>query len=486
MAKKLKSSWNIKQFLGIILTCTITTVLIVQVLNSRRDAEIARIMQILPHLDANAGGQNGKLIAAEGVVDPTTTTATTPQTQGTLVTGLSAKGDLGPHDNEILARLESLALELEKSQKLQAQKFERERRILEKKITNLRGLPPDLTLLEKLAFLFPYDPARRFPAYIWQTWNYDKLKYSKGTRTRMRNRRLLNDLKSNKQNWDDKNPGFVHEVLSDKNMEALVHYHYHKIPEIITAFDSLPSTVLKVDFFKYLVLLAKGGLYADMDTVPLQPIPNWIPEDMDPLGIGLLVGIEYDSPVNDQTVWKNTYARRLQFGNWIIQAKPGHPVLRSIVAQITEETLRKLEEEIDAEETDVGVASGSGSGSKFGRNTLARLKSKTSLMKTPDDDLGIMKWTGSGVWTDAVFTYFNDYMKSGLFSKTTWRDFHNLLEPKLLSDVLVFPEFTFNAPAEINSNDLYKDLYFTTHEFKKFWKTGKPREGKEKRDGAEQ
>ena len=282
MAKKLKSSWNIKQFLGIILTCTITTVLIVQVLNSRRDAEIAKIMQILPNLDANAGGQNGKLIAAEGVVDPTTTTATTPQTQGTLVTGLSAKGDLGPHDNEILARLESLALELEKSQKLQAQKFERERRILEKKITNLRGLPPDLTLLEKLAFLFPYDPARRFPAYIWQTWNYDKLKYSKGTRTRMRNRRLLNDLKSNKQNWDDKNPGFVHEVLSDKNMEALVHYHYHKIPEIITAFDSLPSTVLKVDFFKYLVLLAKGWSlrrygYRSFATNPQLDSRGWTP-----------------------------------------------------------------------------------------------------------------------------------------------------------------------------------------------------------------
>ena len=415
MKRKLKSSWNIKQLLGVILTCTITTVLIVQVLNSRRDAQIAKIMQLLPNLDSHAG-QNGKLIAADGAIDPTATMQS--QTGNALVTGLSGKGDLGPHDNEILARLESLALELEKSQKLQVQKFERERRILEKKITDLRGLPSDLTLLEKLAFLFPYDPARRFPAYIWQTWNYDNLKYSKGTRTRMRNRRLLNDLKSNKQNWDDKNPGFVHEVLSDKNVEALVHYHYHKIPEIITAFDSLPSTVLKVDFFKYLVLLAKGGLYADMDTVPLQPIPNWIPEDMDPLNIGLLVGVEYDSPANDKTLWKDTYARRLQFGNWIIQAKPGHPVLRSIVAQITEETLRRLEEEGDAEEVDVEAGSGSGSGQR----TLARLKSKAKFMKAPDDDLGIMKWTGSGVWTDAIFTYFNDYMKSGLFTKTTWKD----------------------------------------------------------------
>ena len=54
-----------------------------------------------------------------------------------------------------------------------------------------------------------------------------------------------------------------------------------------------------------------------------------------------------------------------------------------------------------------------------------------------------------------------------------------------MSDVLVFPEFTFNAPAEINSNDLYKDLYFTTHEFKKFWKMSNPKEGKEKRGEVE-
>ena len=87
----------------------------------------------------------------------------------------------------------------------------------------------------------------------------------------------------------------------------------------------------KNGFFRYLILFAKGGVYADIDTFPIQPIPNWIPENVSPLDIGLIVGVESDS---NSPNWRSESVRRLQLGQFVMQSKPGHPILREIIAQI--------------------------------------------------------------------------------------------------------------------------------------------------------
>lgn len=345
-------------------------------------------------------------------------------------------------DQDIIKKFQELTEEIKSKQEDQAHQFEKQRRTLEKKIKELKKLPSDATLREKLVFSFEYDSSRKFPAFIWQTFDNsainnrhvqddlaEKIKDKKG-------QVMSEEMASNKANWDEKNPGFVHEIFNEDIINAMVRHYYVSIPEVIEAYNALPTKILKIDYFKYLILLARGGLYADMDTVPLQPIPNWIPGDVEPRKIGLIIGIEHDAQDN---TWKNDYVRRLQFGTWIIQAKPGHPIIREIVAQITETTLQR--------------------------------KKDNELNLNFRNDFNIMTWTGSGVWTDIIFTYFNDYLRSGIARKVTWKEFHNLKTPKVLSDVLIFPQFSFNAPNTIQSDDPNKVLYFTTHDSAKFWKT---------------
>lgn len=330
-------------------------------------------------------------------------------------------------DEEMLQKFEKLTEEIKRSQHEQAKNFERQRRALERKIKELKKVPNDATLREKLSYTFEYDSMSKFPAFIWQTW--DQVITDK-------NHDGIDDLiASNKANWDEKNPGFVHEIYNEDIINAMVRHFYGNIPEVLEAYNALPAKILKIDFFKYLILLARGGVYADMDTVPLQPIPNWIPSDIEPKKLGLIIGIEHDA---HDSSWRTDFVRRLQFGTWIIQAKPGHPIIREIVAQIVEITLQR--------------------------------KSKNELNLNFRNDLNIMSWTGSGVWTDVIFTYFNDYLRSGVTKKVTWKEFHNLKTPKLLSDVLIFPNFSFNAPNKIANDDPLKQLYFTTHESAKFWK----------------
>ncbi|CAR29171.1 ZYRO0G02310p [Zygosaccharomyces rouxii] len=326
-------------------------------------------------------------------------------------------------DADLIQSFENLANELKKKQEDQAREFERHRQELEKKLQELKLSPEHATLREKLAYNFRYDERKRFPAYIWQIGGVS------GTEE-------LKNLEEQERNWRDKNPGFVHEIVTDEMMNALVRHYFSSVPDVINAYNALPSKVLKVDFFKYLILLARGGVYADIDTDPLQPVPNWIPENMDPANIGLIVGVEHEAESPD---WRSRYVRRLQLGTWIIQAKPGHPVIREVVANITETTLQR--------------------------------KNEGTLNINLRSDKNIMTWTGSGVWTDVIFSYLNDYLRSGNTDRITWGWFNQLKEPRQIADILAFPPFSFNAPKTINNDDVNKPLYLIHHQAKKSWKT---------------
>ncbi|CEP20598.1 HOC1 [Cyberlindnera jadinii] len=326
-------------------------------------------------------------------------------------------------ENQLADRLEQIADRLVKQQDERISQLEADRKVLEKKIQELRRPPADSTLREKLAFLFPYDQSKKFPAYIWQSWKYG-----------LNDDRFGEKFKEGEMQWAVKNPGFVHELFNDDTSHAIIHYLYVTIPEVIEAYEALPSIVLKMDFFRYLLLLARGGIYADVDTLPLQPVPNWIPENVSPNEIGMIIGIESDPDTPD---WRKTYARRLQFCQWVIQAKPGHPILREVVAKITEITLQK----------------------------------KNNEELVVDNNLDILEWTGAGIWTDVVFTYFNDYVQSGIFSKITWKDFTKLTVPKLMSDILVLPITSFSPGiGTMGAQDEDHPLAYVKHYFENIWK----------------
>lgn len=55
---------------------------------------------------------------------------------------------------------------------------------------------------------------------------------------------------------------------------------------------------------------------------------------------GLVIGIEADPDRDD---WSEWYARRIQFCQWTIQAKPGHPILRELILNITATTLASVQ-----------------------------------------------------------------------------------------------------------------------------------------------
>lgn len=285
-------------------------------------------------------------------------------------------------------------------------------------LEDLRSKP----LRQQLSYQFPYDPEGKFPGYIWQTWKHTPAEKDFGEQFR-----------PSEASWSEKHPGFVHEVITDSVAVHLIRHLYSSVPNVIEAYTALPEPVLKADFFRYLILLARGGIYSDIDTQALKPATEWVPAEVPRSSYGLVVGIEADP---DRPDWQEWYSRRIQFCQWTIQSKPGHPVLRDIVATITEETLKAQAE--------------------------GRLTSK-KLLKS------IVEFTGPALWTDRIFDFFNNpeyFDMSTSKGNITWKQFTGITQAKKVGDVVVLPITSFSpGVGQMGAGTEDDEMAFVKHNF---------------------
>ena len=276
-----------------------------------------------------------------------------------------------------------------------------------------------LSLYDKLAYQYPYDVDSKFPAYIWQTWKWTP---ANGEFT----------FREQEATWTEQHPGFIHEVITDGVAVHLLRLLYASVPEVLEAYNALPLPVLKADFFRYLILLARGGIYSDIDTFAIRSALEWIPESVPREAIGLVIGIEADP---DRPDWKDWYSRRIQFCQWTIQSKPGHPVLREIVTRITMETLRQ----------------------------------KRAGLLDGITNKGVIEFTGPAVWTDVIFEYFNDdryFDMTNSKGAIDWKNFTGMESPKRVGDVIVLPITSFSPGVQqMGAKDYDDPMAFVKHDF---------------------
>ncbi|KAG5973141.1 hypothetical protein E4U55_000656 [Claviceps digitariae] len=300
-----------------------------------------------------------------------------------------------------------------------------------------------MSTYDKLAYAYPYDIESKFPAYIWQTW-----------------KRTPRDggfeFRDQEASWTIQHPGFVHEVITDDVAVSMLNLFYASVPEVLEAYRALPLPVLKADLFRYLILLARGGIYSDIDTFAIKSALEWVPSHIPRQSIGLVIGIEADP---DRPDWADWYSRRIQFCQWTIQSKPGHPVLREIITRITNATL-----------------------------TLKKEGRLTSF-----DGRDVVDLTGPAVWTDVIMDYLNDARFFDLKNsrgKIDWHDFTGIEMSKRVGDVIVLPITSFSPGVEqMGSKDYDDPMAFVKHDFEGTWKPESERhigEQKEEEEGQPQ
>lgn len=361
-------------------------------------------------------------------------------------------------------------------------------------VGRLNRMAPNSPLRAQLAHAFPYNAKASIPKSIFQTWKVGP-----------EDNAFPRSLKAPFESWTKKNPNHVHTLIPDALLDAFVEQEFANVPSVVEAWHLLPKIILKADFFRYLVVFARGGVYSDTDTFCLKPIDEWAlyqeeyrgsrdkyvkgsrfgavdrvphvgiapsdPLDAQDTTVGLVIGIEADP---DRPDWAEWYARRIQFVQWTLMGKRGHPLLRELIARIVEETLRRR---------------------KMG--TLNKIEGK-------DWGGDVMHWTGPGVFTDVALDYMNNvqspsygtgfgvgstyWVKNRLWGKgkqvdekgmplhekemaVNWETFTGMSRPGMVDDVMVLPITGFSpGVGQMGARKETDPLAFVRHTFSGTWK----------------
>ncbi|CAD6581929.1 MAG: hypothetical protein ASARMPREDX12_000708 [Alectoria sarmentosa] len=234
---------------------------------------------------------------------------------------------------------------------------------------------------------------QEIPKKVWQTWHTSAILLDDEERERART-------------WQEKNPHYRYELLTDHGAESYVHDHFAADPLIRDTFLNLTDKILRADFMRYLVLAAEGGVYADLDVVCHEPIDTWIPPAFQGKA-GVVLGVESDRlPVpNDANLYYDYRKYIWGINNWTFMCKPGHPFMRFVAESVARNLLEMARKQY---------------------RTLATMK--LSYKEVIDS-------TGPRAFTDALFAYASRVTGK----KFTYKDATMLEEPKLIDDILILP-----------------------------------------------
>ena len=216
---------------------------------------------------------------------------------------------------------------------------------------------------------------------------------------------------------------------ADEGATAFVYEHFRHRPSVVQFWSELQQVVLKADLIRYLAMLARGGVYSDMDTSCLVAIDDWIPADLRNETINAVIGIEYDD-----TTYR-MFVRPISFNQWTLMAKPGHTLFDTAVRRV----MSNLE-------------------------YIARRK-RVLMRDLKLDKMEVLEATGPGMITDAVMEVLRDQVEN-----IRWETFHRMKKPRIFGDVLILPVRAFaGGQKHSHSSDKAYGPALVQHHFGRSW-----------------
>ncbi|KAH7413069.1 hypothetical protein BKA64DRAFT_557059, partial [Cadophora sp. MPI-SDFR-AT-0126] len=227
------------------------------------------------------------------------------------------------------------------------------------------------------------DFSEGFPKKIWQSGSQS----------------MKEDWVKQTETWTSTNKDWNYELLTEDTTTLFVEDSFHDRPALLAFWRDLNVPFLRAVFVRYLTMLAKGGVFSDLDTSCIKPVEEWIPLRFEERVINAVIGIEYDDSAS------NVFGRPVNFCQRMMMAKPGHRIFEAVVARVV-----------------------------YHFDYLARMQN-TDIADLNIGEEDLMDATGLGVFTDAVM----ESLSYAMGRKVEWSEVQDLQEPKLFGDVLILP-----------------------------------------------
>lgn len=243
-----------------------------------------------------------------------------------------------------------------------------------------------------------------FPAKVWQKAG-----------THGVDDKRIPDIKS----WQLVNPNLRHEILTDGAGDIYVRENYAAYPDLLNLYLSLNVPILKADLLRHLILYNEGGIWSDLDVTCEQPIDTWIPAKYRNQ-TNVVVGMEFDGS---------------QFASWTVMSKPRSSHIAAVI--------RYIVNELEASAEDYNT-------------TIHGL-----TMQTISDVVDV---TGPQAMTQGIMKNLEKELRMQLGRPSI----SNVMEPRLIGDVLVLPNAGFAAAQGGWPKD--RGPYLVSHHYAGSWK----------------
>lgn len=137
------------------------------------------------------------------------------------------------------------------------------------------------------------------PQTIHQTW---------------RTTEIPTQWQSYRLSWLTYHPGWTSTLWTDVECRALVE---DTQPHLLDLYDAFPLAIQRADMFRYVLLAARGGVYADLDFESRRPLTELLQ------GAEVVLGTEPPSHADDPAVRSRGLSRIVC--NALMASAPGHP-----------------------------------------------------------------------------------------------------------------------------------------------------------------
>ena len=215
--------------------------------------------------------------------------------------------------------------------------------------------------------------------------------------------------------WSDLNPEYRHEVLTDDMMDDYVKDHFKlSHPSIEQIYFEVKDYIIRSDLIRYLILLADGGVYNDLDVGCQKPIRSWVPSQFKD-SAGILLGVEVDNKFGPDGRTFQGGQDLFQLVNWTIMSKPNQPFMWFLVNRVLENI----------------------------KNFAASQKQPISNIEYSIQN--VLDVTGPAALTKAFF----DYASNITTSNVTYLNFTKMTEPRLIGEVVILPIQAFGAGHQV-------------------------------------
>ncbi|KAI1363501.1 nucleotide-diphospho-sugar transferase [Xylaria arbuscula] len=260
---------------------------------------------------------------------------------------------------------------------------------------------------------------QHFPKKIWQLWKDDSENPTERTVGFPKKWRMIN-------------PQHRYERFTHDNCNAYVEDRFPA--SISQVFTSLTDPILRADLLRYLIMMVEGGIWADIDVFPHQPVSSWISKPYYENSANLVLGIENDK--HKRPIWPGS-PYSIQLAQYTILAKPNHPAIISLVDRVISNLARLFE------------------GKRYpDRVTFAE----------------VMSTTGPFAFTEAMMDYFTNVTGT----KHTGDELDSITEPRLIGDVLVLPIDSFAWLPQRHQHEAGHQSILVEHLFMGSWRAGHP------------